>query len=371
MTIGILCEYNPFHHGHMYHIQKIREKYPDSTLILVLNGYFLQRGEVSILSKEDKTRLALSFGVDIVVELPVLYGTQAADYFAECGIKILHEMKANIFIFGSESNHISFLENLASIQLDDNFSFRSLKNENYPTALARNLQVDQIYPNDLLGISYLKANIKANYPMKMECIQRTNHYHDKELEHSIVSASNIREKLKQNKDITSYLPKESKDKICLYQEALLFQLIKYKILTDDHLDCYLDVVEGLDFKLKKEIHFCQTIEELATRLKSKRYTFNRIHRMFIHILLGIQKKDAQTTMTYIHVLGFNERGRNYLKEKRKEITLPFSIDYDSPIYQYEIRASKIYEMLTGQSVYEFEYKNQPIMHSLLKDSSQK
>ena len=106
--IGIICEYNPFHNGHSYHIKKIKERYPDSLIILVLNGYFLERGETSILSKEDKVKIVLDNSIDIILELPFIFGTQSADTFASISLKILNNFQVSKLIFGSESNIIRF-----------------------------------------------------------------------------------------------------------------------------------------------------------------------------------------------------------------------------------------------------------------------
>jgi len=171
MTIGIICEYNPFHNGHIYHIKKIKEKYPNAILVLCLNGYFLERGEISLLSKEDKTCLALSYGVDIVIELPVLYGTQSADKFSECAITLLHSLKVEKIIFGSESSNIKYLEDLAKKQLVQDFKISMNNGVNYPAALNVALSESQIIPpNDLLGISYIKAILKHNIPIHYETI---------------------------------------------------------------------------------------------------------------------------------------------------------------------------------------------------------
>ena len=104
--IGVIAEYNPFHNGHKYHIETIKKIYPDSLIVCVLNGYFMQRGEISVLTKEDKTRIALENDIDIVVELPFIYGTQASDIFAYNSVKILNEFKVDHIIFGSETNNI-------------------------------------------------------------------------------------------------------------------------------------------------------------------------------------------------------------------------------------------------------------------------
>ena len=118
-VIGIIAEYNPFHNGHKYHIDQIKKKYPKSIIVLALNGYFSERGDVSLLTKEDKTKLSLDYGVDIVVELPTLFGTQSADIFAEAAVKILNNFKVDKIIFGSESNDVSMLDKIARTQLYD------------------------------------------------------------------------------------------------------------------------------------------------------------------------------------------------------------------------------------------------------------
>lgn len=115
-AVGIICEYNPFHKGHIYHIEETKKMFPGRTLILVLNGYFLERGEISILSKENKTKLALIYGVDLIVELPFIYGTQSADVFADAAIKILNYLGCTNIVFGSESNNVQLLEQIALTQ---------------------------------------------------------------------------------------------------------------------------------------------------------------------------------------------------------------------------------------------------------------
>ena len=121
-VIGIIAEYNPFHNGHVYHIKKIKEIYPNSLIILVLNGYFLERGEVSIESVESKTRLALNYGVDIVIELPFIFGSNSADIFSDASIELLNELGVKKIIFGSESNDVDKLKELAKMQLDNEYN---------------------------------------------------------------------------------------------------------------------------------------------------------------------------------------------------------------------------------------------------------
>ena len=120
-AVGIICEYNPLHNGHIHHIKETKKLFPGKPIILVLNGYFLERGEVSILSKENKTKLALIYGVDLVVELPFIYGTQSADIFADAAIKILGYLGCSYLVFGSESNDLNLLFSIASNNLSTDF----------------------------------------------------------------------------------------------------------------------------------------------------------------------------------------------------------------------------------------------------------
>ena len=163
--VGIIAEYNPFHNGHIYHLQKIREQFPNDAIVLVLSSHFTQRGIPSILNKWDKTSLALQYGVDLVLELPFAFSTQSADFFAQGAIEMLSAVGADFLVFGSESNNVEQLIEIADLQLDHpDFSKlikQSLKRGfNYPTAI--NDVLDQLggrkisSPNDLLGISYIK-----------------------------------------------------------------------------------------------------------------------------------------------------------------------------------------------------------------------
>ena len=365
--IGIVGEYNPFHKGHLYHLQKIKEMYPDSLIILVLNGYFLERGEISIISKKNKTILALLYGVDIIVELPFVYGTQSADIFANAAVSILETLKCETIIFGSECNDINLLTKLASSQIDNpeyDALVKDYLNEgfNYPTALAKALNVNfDFNANDLLGISYIKSILKNNYHIKAECIKRTNDYLDTTSNEEIISASNIREKLNNNIDITKYVPKETTSFIEKLNLDNYFKTLKYKIITDDDLSIYLDVDEGIENRLKKVINDVNNMEELIEEIKTKRYTYNKIRRMLIHILIGFTKVDNDNLqMDYIRILGFNNRGKKYLHKIKKNTHLPLTVNRDSKIFKYEMKAALIYDMYSKSDAFLFEHSNKPI-----------
>lgn len=366
-TIGLICEYNPFHNGHLYHIEKIKEKYPNSLLILVLNGYFLERGNISIQNKKVKTEISLIEGIDIVVELPAFFGTQSADQFANAAVTLLNSLHVEKIIFGSEENDLDKLKKIAKTEISakDSDEVKQLLNAglNYPTALAKILDCNFSFkPNDLLGISYLKSIYENNYNIECITIKRTNEYHDTLEDAKIISGDNIRQKIIEKQSIQFYLPTISFQNISQIDENILFNLLKYKIFDSNNLSDYLDVDEGLEYKLKKEINNSSNINELIKNCKSKRYTYNKLSRMLVHILLSITKKDASITkLTYIKILGFNKLGQKYLKSIKKELLLPTKIDYDSPIYRTEIQASLIYDIITHENNYQFELKNKPII----------
>ena len=157
-AIGIIAEYNPFHNGHLYHLNKIKEKYPDYTIVLVMNGNFTERGEVTIIDKWKRSDIALELGIDLVIELPFSFSTQSADFYAYGAITLLEELQVEKVIFGSESDNIEDLKLIAETQINNDEFDKLVKiycklGNNYPTALSKALEdlVDKkiTTPNDL------------------------------------------------------------------------------------------------------------------------------------------------------------------------------------------------------------------------------
>lgn len=356
MKIGIIAEFNPLHNGHLYLINKIKEKYEDASIILVLSGNYTQRGIPSIIDKWKKTELSLKLGIDLVVELPFPFSTQSADYFAYGATTLLNYLKVDKLIFGSESNDIKVLEKIVDAQKDDKFNtlvkLYCKSGYNYPTALSLSLEEltneKVTTPNDLLGISYIKAIKENNYSIEVETIKRTNDYHEEELEKDISSATSIRKALKEGIDISNQVPK-----IELYYLNELhyiddyFNIIKYKIITEEDLSIYQTVDKEIVKKLKKEILNSNNIDEYIKRIKTKRYTYNKISRMLLHILTNFTKEKAKefNKISYIRVLGINNTGRNILNSIKKDIEVPIISKITKekdPMLEYELEVDKIY-----------------------------
>ena len=374
-VIGIIAEYNPFHLGHLYQINKIKELYKDSIIIAIISTNFTQRGDISVLNKWDKTKICLEHNIDLVIELPTLYATQSSDIFAASALKILNQFKIDTLVFGSETDNIDMLYKLANTQLNDSQYDKLVKKYisigiNYPTAMSKalteltNIIIEK--PNDLLGLSYVKEIIKNKYPITPISIKRSNDYHGKTIKNNIISANLIRKLLQEQTDITPYVPEITKAH--LYNNISInsaFDLLKYKIINEtNELNKYLTVDEGIENRIIKYINNSNTWQELVMNIKTKRYTYNKINRMLIHILLGI-KKEYNTKEIYLRVLGFNQTGRKYLNKIKKVVEQPIYIGYKpkhSTIFDIEYKSTCIYSLLIKDpSLIEKEYKNKPII----------
>ena len=380
--VGIIAEYNPFHNGHLYHIEKVKEMFPDSPIILVLGGNFTERGDISILDKWEKTAIAIKNGIDLVLELPFPFSCASADIFAKGSIDILNHLRVTDLVFGSESDDIEGIKKLVETELSnpdfDNLVQVYLRmGYNYPTSLSKALEdiTGDCFklPNDILGISYVKAIYSNNYKITPHTIKRTNDYHSKELDKmSISSATSIREALLDNKDIKNSVPSITysylKDKKIPKLDDY-FNLLKYKIISSNDLTIYNLVDSGIATKLKKEILNSYSFDELINKVKSKNLTYSRLSRTLIYILCDYTKDMAKEfkDIKYIRLLGFSNKGRDYLNRIKKYVDIPiiskFTREKDKML-EYEYQITKIYSLVfdkdKAKSLIEAEYKMKPI-----------
>ena len=372
-VLGVIAEYNPFHNGHLYHLQKSKELTNADYTIAIISGNFTQRGSTSVIDKWAKTQMSLNNGIDLVIELPVLYSISSAENFADGAIKILSSLGIVDYLsFGSETSDIHLLNDISNIlcdepkdfkialseelksglsfpkarenalikwfQLKDNISSSKLKNNN---STIRDILSS---PNNILGIEYLKALHKYNSSIKPVCISRYEaDYNSTTITNNIASATAIRNLIlsKDYNTIKNLIPTSSYSTLtnCLneghivpslscFEKEIIYVLRKMDIEEIANLP---DVSEGLEYTIKKATNSCNTLSELINLVKSKRYTSTRIQRILLYALLGITKDDmemSKNVLPYVRVLGFNENGKFLLSEisaKNPDIALITSV----------------------------------------------
>ena len=374
--VGIICEYNPFHNGHIYHLKKIKEMFPNCFITLILSSSFTERGELSFLTKWDKTKIALKYGVDLVIELPFIFATQSADVFSGSAISILEKLDMDCLIFGSETNDVEIFKNLVSTMLYNKEYDKLVKKfldlgNSYPSSVSKALydltNTKLIYSNDILAISYIKTIMLNNYKIKPLTIKRTNNYLSTSLTLDISSATSIRKAYLDNQDIRNQVPPITFKLLDINKNYMdnYFYLLKYKLINEiNELDKFLDVSEGIDKRIKKYIYKVNSYQELIDSIKSKRYTYTRLNRMFLHILLNLKKDNVPKDVSYIRVLGFTKRGMSYLKQIKNNLDLKIVTHYKDTtdeVLKFELKATILYfHTLNKDYLIEEELKSIPI-----------
>ena len=346
-VVAIIGEYNPFHNGHKYHLQKTKELTKADYVIAIVSGSFVQRGNVSLIDKWSKADMALLNGVDLVIELPTVYSISSAENFAYGAIKILNSLKiVDTLSFGSEFCDLEVLEKIADILIQEPPEFKTLlehelsKGVSFPKARENALQMylNDIRkyanilssPNNILAIEYLKALKKTKSKIKPVAVQRINvGYNDLETKNNFASATAIRQKIIDNTPagISKLMPSSSykilynsikkghyvKD-ITAFEKQILYVLRK---MSTEEIANLPDVTEGLENSIKNAAASCNTISEFMNIVKTKRYTATRIQRILLYALLGITKNDmknSQKIQPYIRVLGMNEKGKELISK---------------------------------------------------------
>lgn len=349
-VIGIIAEYNPFHNGHLYHLQKSLQMTHSSYSVAVVSGNFTQRGSTSLVDKWAKAEIAIKNGIDLVLELPLLYSISSAENFAEGAIKILDSLKVVDYLsFGSESGDISTLNMIADILYKEPKAYKNIlshelsKGLSFPKARENALlmYLNDIRrfsnvlssPNNILGIEYLKALKKLKTPITPITIERYNAgYHDTSYNGNVASATAIRNIVKNNGwDILRKVVPENTfstllenikvghvvPDLSVFEKQIIYNLRKMSIQEIAEL---ADVSEGLENAIKNAANSCNSVVEFLNIIKSKRYTNTRIQRILLYALLGITKKDmalSKKAIPYVRVLGFNNKGKYLISEIAK------------------------------------------------------
>lgn len=376
-VIGVIAEYNPFHYGHLYHLKEIKRQEEDSLIIGVISTTFTERGIPSYLDKYTKTKLCLDYGIDLVIELPFPFASQSADYFAKGAISILSLLGVQELYFGSESNDVEALKRLSQKSLDFGYQEKvkqyMKEGENYPSALNDAFEDEKkvTTPNDLLGLSYIKEIIRQKSSIEPKTILRTNDYHSETIASSIASASSIRKAIREKTDFSGTVPSSVvpllKEKS--HFEEDYFPIFKYKVLSSKNLAIYQTVDEGIEHRIKKVILEATSFEDFIEKMKTKRYTYNRLRRMCVHILCGFTKEMAKAfqEISYLRILGFTKKGQQYLNQKKKEIPVPLITKLSKqkpPMLAYEEVVFSIYSSVfpieKQIALWKSEYRDFPI-----------
>lgn len=374
--IGIICEYNPFHNGHKYQIDKIRSMYEDCLIIAICSSCFTQRADVSIVHKWDKAKIAIDNGIDLFVELPFAFATQDADRFAKGAIGILNKLKVDTLVFGAESYTAKELIDIANVQLNDKDKYDTLVKkylslgENYPTSMSKAL-IDLCgktvnKPNDLLGLSYVKAILDNKYDIEPVVIKRIDNYHNDNTINNIASASYIRKLFKENKDVSIYIPKDTLKYLHNYDINSFFPYLKYQIIANGNRAFDIGTYdEDLCIRIRKYIDESNSWEELVNKVKTKRYTYNRINRTLLHILIGYTCQDFKDSIVIyddIRVLGFNKKGQKHLHDIKKNVEIfTHNTKYHFHTFDIEKRITNIYSLVLNNNLDIDEYNHKPII----------
>lgn len=341
---AIVCEYNPFHKGHQYHIEETKRLTGCDGIVAVMSGNFVQRGECALFSKEVRAKAAILGGADLVLELAPHFSVRSAEAFAERALKIITAIPEIKYLsFGTEEENIDELKTVAQILKDEPENYKSaLKEElnkgfSYPAARQNALvkigesKAAKVlsYPNNILGVEYIKALKRFNSEIIPVGIKRIGAAHDSMEEDKTVSASYLREafysgdKKAFEKGIPSKVFEILKEEPFVdkknFEKMLLSRIIS---MTEEELREILEVSEGLENRIKKAAISAKSLEELAQKVKTKRYTLSRVRRILLCAGLGIKKEEAFSLPPYAKILVYNENGQKILNKIKKNSEIP-------------------------------------------------
>lgn len=355
-TVGIICEYNPLHAGHVKQFRMIRQQLgSDAAIVCLMSGNFVQRGAPAIMDKSLRAKAAVLSGADLVLELPVTYALSSAEGFAAGGVNNLSHV-CDYLCFGSETGDAATLIATARALLSDEFSplLREEldKGKSFPAARQSALERMGInadilsQPNDILAVEYCKAILTQNSPMQPLPIRREGSYHAQTAETENPSATAVRSLMLGGQDWEAFVPTSS-----IFENAPLHRtaageraiLTKLRTMTDGDFEVLPYGSEGLWRKFMHASRSCATLEEIIAATKSKRYTRTRIDRMVMCAFLGITEEMLNTPAPYTRVLAFNETGRSVLK-RMKQYTLCINAgeSFDHPYWNLEKRCGDLY-----------------------------
>ena len=342
-VLGIVAEYNPFHNGHLYHLNESKKQSDADYSVCVMSGNFTQRGDTAIIDKWSRTEMALKNGIDLVIELPVVYSISSAENFAYGSMSVLDKLGiVDTVSFGSEVGDLTILDSIAEILCTEPKEYVSLLNHelsrgiSFPKAREKALlmYLNDIRkyanvlsnPNNILGIEYLKAlrNLKSNLtPMTIK--RKDSDYNSTAIKDGFASSTAIRKIITKPSSLSKVVPEETfsiidnkikhgqiVNGLSTFEKEILYKL---RIMPVEWIADLPDVSEGLEHAIKNAANSCNNVADLVSLVKSKRYTQTRIQRILLYALLDITKQDMENSkkgVPYIRVLGMTENGKQLL-----------------------------------------------------------
>ncbi len=337
-VIGLVVEYNPFHNGHLHHIQEIDKLFEDNIKIAVMSGDFVQRGEPSLINKFEKTKIALSQGIDIVIELPIFYSSQSAEIFAKGSVSLLDKLSCSHIVFGSESNDLDRLKQLAKLSITEEFTLALKgfldKGFSYPTAFSKAMSDEKFGSNDILALEYLKTIENINSKIEACSIKREKiGYYDAEKD-NFASATYIRKVLLDSNETKENKLNRIKNLVPEFSYKILeenfgvfsclndfYDLIKYNIIKNySTLKNIQDLEIGLENRLYKYSLENLSFSDFFDKILNKRLTISRLQRILLHSLLDLTEEltdKVKNKVPYVKILGFSNRGQEYLNYLKK------------------------------------------------------
>ncbi|MEK4199484.1 nucleotidyltransferase [Cytobacillus sp. FSL K6-0265] len=402
-AVGIVVEYNPFHNGHAYQVEQAKKETGADVVICVMSGNFLQRGEPAIVSKWTRAEMALAGGCDLVFELPFSFATSQADIFAKGAISILEATLCQYLSFGSEQGNIQpFLSTYHGLQkheIEYNQLLKHYSKEGYSYPKAASLAFQQLQlaideeivdltkPNNILGFQYIKAIKQQNAKMEPTTIARKNaEYHDEDFNAStIASATSIRKKIfSQEPNIEEtfkYMPRTSYDALHSYYKKYgvlhhwerYWPMLQYRLLSSSpaQLREIYEVEEGIEFRLIEASKTSTSFQAFMEAVKTKRYTWTRIQRICLYILIHVSKQSMShiEEAEYLRLLGMSSKGRVYLNQHKGEFKLPLISkvsEKNRESLALDLKATRIYALAANspqqQQLLKLDFSQPPIIY---------
>ncbi len=375
-VIGIVCEFNPFHNGHKYLIDSVKQQ--GDVVVCVMSGNIVQRGEPAIFPKDIRVKAALMNGADIVLELPFLYATASAETFAYNAVKILDSFGCDKITFGTENTTIEKLNRIVDVLSNEKFDYELRKHldlgVSYPTARQNALNsivndCDISLPNNILAVEYLKAIKKLNSKIVPICINRVGaDYNDDFAINNFASATHIRSLIYEGKSFEKFVPENIVD---LYNDLIekgdftskeKYNLASLSLLRSkiyENSENIGNMAEGLENRIDDAVRNSICLDEIYDKAKTKRYTHSRIRRAVLCRQFDVKNDDLTAEVPYCRLLGFNKNSIDILGYLANNCNLPFVVRYSDilklnndavdKIFNYEEKSTDFYNLVLNNS----------------------